>query len=280
MKRILKIPTRQKILISVLILTISYLLFQRVNISFFLGAGDDISVDFVNPLVLAVQAILLMFWVAEFNVSGERFLTILGFPALGALVFSLFMELIVSTIFGQLGIISFVFISGLFFAFFIYIIFLTANIINVAYLQDIPLGQAGRAAYYILNMILVYLLYLMIVSNAVNLIIQIILLFSITFFVVNSTLWTIRLRVGKRMLVASSISFLISFAYLILAIWPIDVTYITFVLLILLYITLGLALEVRDRISRMVWIEYGLLLLFVFTVLLLISSWGINGPLV
>lgn len=280
MKNFLKIPTRQKVMISVGFLTFAYLILQRVNISSFLGASKDLSIDLVNPLVLATLAVLFTFWITEFNVTGERFLTILGFPALGALVFSLFMELIVDTIFGQLGVLSFVIISGMFFAFFIYIILLTANIINVAYLDDIPLGQAGRAAYYIINMILVYLLYLMIVSNSVNLVIQMGLLFIITYFVVNSTLWTIRLRAGKRMLVASSIGFLITFAYFVLAMWPIDVTYITFVLLILLYITLGLALEIRDRLGRMVWLEYSLLLLFVFIVLLLISSWGINGSLI
>ncbi|HEX9805155.1 MAG TPA: hypothetical protein VGA67_05730 [Candidatus Dojkabacteria bacterium] len=280
MKFLNKIPTRQKILISTFFVTLVYLLLQRIAIVELLNIETENDLDFIKPIILSFTTALFMFWIGNFRVGGERILTVLGFPGVGVFVFSLFVELIINGIFGQIGQIGFIFFSGLLFFFFTYTLFLTANIVNVSHLEDIPLGQAGRAAYFILSLIIEYLLFLIIISNEVNILIQSILLLVAVFFVVSSTLWTIKERVGRRILVAFTIGILITFTHLILSMWPIDVTYISFILLIFLYITLGLALEVREKLSQMVWIEYGLFFFIIFIVLIITSSWGINGTLV
>jgi hypothetical protein len=279
MKKIFDFSTRQKIFISTTVLTIVYLFFQRIDFIDLFNLGD-FSIDFLKPIILGALGFICMYWISEFKITGERFITILCFPMVGILVFSLFVELIINSIFGQLGIISFIIFSGLFFALFTYILLLTANVLNMAHSMDIPLGQAGRAAYYILNMVIEYLLFLIIISNEILILLQITFLFLVSFFIVTSTLWTIRLRAGRRVLISSSISFLVAFAYFVLSMWPVDITYIAFVLLIILYITLGIALEIREHISRMVWFEYFLLLSFIFLLLMIISSWGINGSLI
>jgi hypothetical protein len=48
---------------------------------------------------------------------------------------------------------------------------------------------------------------------------------------------------------------------------------------VLLYITLGVALEVREILKRFVWLEYGALFILIFLLLVVVSVWGINGPL-
>lgn len=282
MKRIKLLPklqTRQKIAFSVVIMTIAYLIIQRIDL---VGLFDleDTRIDFFKPLSIGLISFLLMYWIAEFRISGERFLTILGFPAMGSMVFSLFVELIVNSIFGQLGIIGFIMFTGIIYAIFIYILFLTANILNVAHLEDIPLGQAGRAAYYIINMIIEYLLFLIILSNEVFILFQVLLVFAVVFLIVNSTLWTIKMQTAKRVLISFSISVLLALTTFVLAMWPIDVTFISFVLLIFLYITLGVALELREKVSRMIWVEYSLLFIIILTILLITSNWGINGRLI
>lgn len=274
-----KLKTRQKIVFSVIFLTLWYIFLQRIDIVALFDLQNS-SIDFLKPILIGAMSFLLTYWVSEFRISGERFITILGFPALGSMVFSLFVELIVSSIFGQLGILSFILFTGVIYAFFVYILFLTSNVLNLAHLDDIPLGQAGRAAYFIINMIIQYLLFIMILSNDLFIVIQIGLVFCSSFLMITSTLWTIKLKASKRVLVAVAISTLLSFTTLVLSTWPIEVTFMSFVLLIFLYITLGIALETREKFSQWIWIEYGLLFLIIFLILLITSNWGINGRLI
>jgi|GEM_PF-1197058 len=276
------LTTRKKIIVSVVILTVIYivvlLLEQLEDIQ--ISGYSFRNIRPVPIIILTVLGYIMMFWISAFRIKGERFITILGFPSIGIFVFSLFSKLVISSIFGQLGDLLFIIITGVLFAFFIYILFITANILNASYLDNIPLGQAGRAAYYVFNLVIAYLLFTIIVSNEVFIGIQLLLIYLVTFYIVLSSLWTIKLSVTHRFLVASAISFLLVFVYIGLAIWPIDVSLITFILSAILYMSLGVALEVREVINRMVWVEYGVLFLLIFLILIIVSEWGINGTLI
>ncbi|KXK26599.1 MAG: hypothetical protein TR69_WS6001000605 [candidate division WS6 bacterium OLB20] len=52
------------------------------------------------------------------------------------------------------------------------------------------------------------------------------------------------------------------------------------VLSLVLYICLGIALEIRDIISRWIWIEYLSLFVLIVLMLILVAEWGINGTFV
>lgn len=274
-----KLNTRQRVIISVTILTLVFLALLRTNILQVLRI-EDFSLDLFKPLILFLLTYIFMFWISEFKIKGERFITVLGFPSLGVFVVTLFVELLSSSLFGQLGFITFTVLTCAAFSVFTYVLLLTANILNVAYLEEIPLGQAGRAAYYVLSLVISYLMFLMISSNKVTFIIQIVLIFLVPFFLVTSSLWTIRMKASRRVMIAFAISVLISFFYFALSFWPISEVLISFILSIILYITLGVALEVRDNVSRMIWIEYGVLFIIIFLLLIIISDWGINGTLI
>lgn len=277
--RFIELTTRTRILISVGLLTFLYVLFQQLNLNQ-VFAVNQLEFDLFNPIILAAVAYILMYWISEFRIKGERFITILAFPSVGIFVFSLFVELIISTIFGQLSVIFLYIFTGGLFSFFSYILFSTANILNVGFEQEIPLGQAGRAAYYILNMLTEYLLFLIIISNEINIFIEMTLIGIVVFYFVTSTLWTIKQRVGRRMLVGIISSFLFSFTYFVLAMWPIDNTYISLLLLIFLYVLLGVALETRDKVSNWIWVEYGFLIAIATSIIIIVSNWGINGTLI
>lgn len=279
MKISLNLKVKQRVLISVAFLTLIYVILTQFNLLSIFNVSNA-KFDYIQPLILAPVAYILMFWISRFRIKGERFIVILGFPSVGVFVFTLFVELISTTIFGKLGQLSFVLITGALFSFYTYILFLTANILNVAYQDDVPLGQAGRAAYYVLNLIISYLLFFIVASNDFLFIFKLIAIFIIPFYITGSSLWTIRLKSGHRLANALSISLLITFAFFVLSIWPIGSTLLAFILSVILYVTLGISLEVRENISRTIWIEYALLFIFIFIILLTVSSWGINGTLI
>jgi hypothetical protein len=279
-KLLLKFDTRTRILASVVILTIAYVVVlaaEQLNTGYF--SPDMISSRSITLIFLGAGAYLLMFWIAAFRINGERFITILGFPAIGVFVFSLFSRLIISSVFGQLSDVVFILITSTLFSIFSYILFITANILNVAHLEEIPLGQAGRAAYYVLNLIIAYLLFIIVVSNEIVILIKFPLIFAIAFLAVVSSLWTIKIPLVQRLLDGIAIGLMVTFTYFVLAIWPIDGSLISFIMSVLLYITLGVALEVREILKRFVWLEYGALFILIFLLLVVVSVWGINGPL-
>lgn len=273
------ISTRRKILFSVSFLTVLFVILQQFTL-FSNTNSDGFSRGVIQPIILFGVTFILMYWVVNFRINGERFITILGFPSVGVFVFSIFVDLIVNTIFGSIGAISFIIFSSIIFFLFTYITFLTANVLNLSYLEDIPLGQAGRASYYVIILIISYLVIFMIVSNDINLIAKLLLIFFSILTGVTSSLWTIKESFNRRISIASVIAFLETISFVVLSMWPIDATYISFILLLFLYITLGLALEVRERINNMVLIEYTSLLIMVLIILVLISEWGINGRLI
>jgi len=119
-----KFNTRNRILIVSTLLTFFYIVFF------------EYSFDPVKPFLLAILTYLGVFWALAFKVKGERLITILLFPAIAVFSISLFAELIIITVFSQLGLISIILGSSIFFWVFTYITLLTVNIYKAAQAFD------------------------------------------------------------------------------------------------------------------------------------------------
>lgn len=273
-----RISTRTRVLIVTTLLSVLYFIMQESDFRILLNF--DLGFDPVKPLILALVAYLGAFWILFFKVKGERLITVLLFPAISVFATSLFSELLIATVFSDLGQLSLVFISSIVFWFFTYVTLLTINILNTAYLQDIPLGQAARAAQFVLSLIISYLFFFLIFSNDLFIVFKLLGVGIISMLLVFISLWSIKLRIQQRLNASLAIGLLLVLATGVLSTWPVASPYLALVLSLVMYICLGIALEIRDIISGWIWIEYGSLFVLIVVMLCLVAEWGINGALI
>ena len=260
------------------LLAFLYFLLQEFDLKTLLNL--NFSLDPFKPLLLALLAYFGTFWALFFKVKGERLITILLFPALGVFSIAFFAELLILSVFSELGQLSLVLMSTVIFWVFTYVSLLTVNILNAAYTQDIPLGQAARASQFVLTLIISYLIYFVLFSNDIFIVLRLGVTFIMSFLLVYISLWTIKLRMQQRLNASIGIAMLVTFGGAILSTWPVPAPYVALVLGLLLYICLGIALEIRDIISRWIWIEYLIIFVLILTMLVLVAEWGINGTLI
>ena len=272
-----KINTRSRIMITTSLLTFLFLLVQQYD--FRTIWPINLSFDPIKPFILSFVAYVLCYWVLHFKVSGERYVTILLFPAITVFALSLLSEILIAGILSEFGQLGLVLLSAVLFWVFVYITFLTVNVLNVSYIREIPLGQAGRASQFILTMIIAYISFFLVFSNDIFLVFREVFILLETFLLMYITLWTIKISKRQRIIASLNIGVLIALLTFILSLWPINSTYIALVLILVFYVCLGIALEIREFISQFIWVEYVSLLVLIFVMLFLLAEWGINGHL-
>lgn len=272
------ITTRARILILSTFLTLLFLLMQQYD--FRQLWSINLSFDPIKPMVLSLITYIGCYWVLHFKVTGERFVTVLLFPAITVFALTLLSEILVSGILSNYGQLGLLLVITIVFWVLAYITFLTINVLNVSYLKEIPLGQAGRAAQFILTMVIAYISFFLVFSNDIFLVFKEAFILLQTFLLVYISLWTIKISKKQRIVAALDISILISVLSFILSLWPIESTYISLVLILVFYMCLGIALEIREIISKFIWVEYISLLVLIFFMLFLLAEWGINGHLI
>ncbi|MFQ5492607.1 MAG: hypothetical protein ACE5DX_00390 [Candidatus Dojkabacteria bacterium] len=273
-----KLSSRTRMMIVTTVLAVAYFILQESDFRVLLNL--EFNFDPIKPFILSLLAYLGGMWALFFKVRGERLVTILLFPAIGVFALSLFAELVILAVFSELGQFSLVLVSSIFFWVFTYIMLLTINILNAAHEADIPLGQAARASQFVLTLVISYIVFFLLFSN------DLFILFKLSGFLLLGTilvyiaLWSINMRVQQRFTASLGIGILLTFAGSVLSVWPVPSPYLALALSLLLYVTLGISLEIREIISRWVWVEYISLFILIAAMLSLVAEWGINGTLI
>ncbi len=276
----IKLSTRTRITLVAISLGILYGVLSNFDVSDLLGLGASEKLDVGKALIMGVILYIGTAWALFFKVRGERFITILLYPVIGTMALALLVEIIVvNTVSGIFGQAAIIFISSFIIGFFSYICLLTVNILNTSHNENIPLAQAGRAAMFIISLIDAYLVFFMLYSNDLNIIIRMLIVAVTSGVLVYITLWSIGLRIKDRMLVTFEIALILSFIGGILSIWPMQAPYLALVLSLFFYIFMNIAMEVREIIGKWIWVEYMSLFALTAILLLYLSEWGINGPL-
>jgi hypothetical protein len=272
------INSRARIIIVTTLLAFCYFLLQEADLNSLLNLNFNL--DPVKPILLAFLVYIGAYWALFFKVTGERLITILLFPAIGVFAISFFFELVILSEFSSLGQLSLILVSTVIFWVFTYLSLLTINILNAAYTLEIPLGQAARASQFIISLVISYLVFFVLFSNDIFIFFRLGAIFGLSFILIYISLWSIKLRFQQRMNAAIGVSLLLTFAGGVLSTWPVPAPYIALVLGLILYVCLGIALEIRDIISRWIWVEYLAIYLLIIVMLVLIAEWGINGTLI
>jgi hypothetical protein len=93
-------------------------------------------------------------------------------------------------------------------------------------------------------------------------------------------LWSIDYEVKERLFVSIAIGLVIFWGTFLLSAWPVDPTYLSVIQTLVMYFSLNMAMEIREKLPRWMWLEYGFLFAFIVVVLLVLGEWGINGGLI
>jgi len=275
------LSTRVRISIVTIVVVVFYVLTINVDLAGTLGFKFQLNFDPVKHILLAIILYFGTYWALFFKIGRERFLTILLFPALAVISGTFISELMLNYVFPSgVGQVTFeiftVFLVGLF----TYISILTVNILNAHYLSNIPLGQAAKASYFVLSLLTSFIIYFILLGNDIDIGIKAGLMFLFTDLISYMCLWSIEYKRKERAVVAFAIALLITTGQLILTPWPINATYIALTLNLVFYLVLNIAMEMREILSKWIWIEYAILITFMLIVLILLGEWGINGALV
>jgi hypothetical protein len=268
--------TRFRILVTAALVPILFILLNLVNPDipeFIANRG------YIVPLALAILEAVLVAWVVNLNLRGERIFTVLAFPAASIGVFVAFLEIVVRTSGNTLDRISTLLLSAVILGIVTYILTATINILNLSATKNIPLGQAGRAAHYVLTMIFAYFSFVLLVTNDVSFFLKLGIVFLMIFTYTFVALWTISLAYSQRIISAIGISSLLTFSFLIMGIWPLESFYFALFMVLIYYMCLGVALEIREIISSWIWYEYGAIFAVILIILLTTANWGVNGTI-
>lgn len=261
-------------------LTITWVFIALRGVDFIDLLNIDFPFDFIKLFIISFIMYIGVFWVLSYRVKGERFITVLLFPSLAIFILLLYIELLINSVFGVVGRVVTEIIASVLVMLVSYVLILTTNILNIGYLEKIPLTQAGRAAHYVLTLISTYLFFSILFSNSLSAFIKLAGVALISYLFTSIALWTIDLRLQQRLISSFGITLMMVLSSFVLLIWPIGSEYLALILSLFYYMALGIALEIREVLNKRIWVEYTFLYIVIIVILLLISNWGINGRLV
>lgn len=275
-----KINTRARVVIVSLLVATAYVLMSL----FWEGTSPDPQIQFVEDLlkglILGVILYLGTFWALFFKVRGERLITIMLFPSIGILVLSILMQLILVTFISNISQVPLLIISFLVLGAFTYINLLAVNILNTSYLQNIPLAQAAKAAIFIISLIDAFLTFYLIFTNDINIFYRLGIVYLTTVLFSYISLWSIELRRMNKVTISLTVALLMLLLAGGISMWPVGAPYLALALTLTFYVCMNISLEMREIIGKWIWVEYGVIFTLIVFLLVLLSEWGINGPLI
>lgn len=223
---------------------------------------------------------LMTCWTLFFKRKGWSLLWIGFFPSICLIPFALFAYNVLPGFLSGLEIVTFSIIAAGIFSIYTYLLVLTANVLNGAVLYQIPLGQAGKASQFVFSLVSTYLLLVLMFSTNLHPAIRVVIMSGFASFLTLSATWCLQTYAFKQIrLLSVSIGILIGLFTLLISIWPIAGVYGSVVVASVFYMSLNIALEVRELIKNALWIEYSIIVVAIVLALFLLGEWGINGSL-
>ncbi len=245
-----------------------------------IGIQDVVAIEFTMAALIMAMLAIGVLWVLFFKRKGASFFAIGMFPSIALFPYVLLADSIIKSIFTGLGQISVAAIAAIIYWLACYLLVLTANVLNGGVQYNIPLGQAGKASQFIFSLISSYFLMAFLYGAAFPLTLRVALIAGFIFYFAYSTIWALQVPAKQVLISALAIMSVMVLLTLLLSIWPISSVYATLTGVVVLYVLLNVALEVREHVGNMVWLEYGLLILLVVIILFANGNWGVNGSLI
>lgn len=224
----------------------------------------------VVPLLLAFFSELILFWAIYRDLRENRVLEAFILPFFYSLSFGLFYFLTPASFLFRLFL-------GVVYAFGIYSIFLSQNILAISSVRTITLLSGARIVSFVTALLSYFFLTNTIYTIHASVLIYIPLIFLYSFFLTYHSLWTYTLsKMSKSLIVwALIISLCLVEASVLLWFWPSSPTFIALFLTGFFYAIVGLShIWLEKRFFKGVLWEYIWVGCVVFFVLILFTPWG------
>lgn len=261
--RLFSIDKRQKFVIAVLILSSSLFLAEFQNFRF-TNSGIYI------VAVLAVLTNILLFWAIHEDVRENKAYQSFILPFFYSLAFGLFYFL-TPTIFLSRIILTAVYAFGL------YSLFLSQNILVVSSMRTIALLSGARIVSFVITLISYFFLTNIVYTLHVNIFLVILFILFYTFFLVYGSLWTYNLQktIPHVMKWVVALTVCLVEAATVLWFWPSSPTVIALFLAGFFYTIVGLShIWFERRLFKGILWEYVWVSCITFFVLFLFTPWG------
>lgn len=220
---------------------------------------------------LALVSYFLSAWVLREDLSGVEWFTLLSLPFLYTLAVGLSYFLLPVRWITRIPV-------ALLYGVGMYALLLTENIYNVAAIRTIQLLRAAHAVGFLITLITAFLLFRTYLSFHLPFWANFLGIFAITLPLVLQGLWVVKLEEGITKTVATySLFFSLITAEIALAFsfWPVNLSLWTLFLVATIYALLGVGQQnLIGRLFRKTAIEFFLVPLFVFFILIFSARWG------
>lgn len=261
----IKIPTlnkRRKFVLAVIILTGGVFLSQ--------GLGDLELI--VASILLSLSTSMLLFFILREDISGTFYFPTLLLPAFFTFSFTFFYPLIPARFLSRA-------LLSLIYAFGLYSLFLSSNILAVSSIRTINLLRSARIVSFVMTITTLFLLTNIIYSLRLPLYLTPFIFFLIFFLLSVQSLWTYSLAseaLPAIFLSSALISFLLFELSFILNLWPAGASIYSIFISGFFYIYLGLTHAwIEKRLFRGVLWEYVWVGFLSILILILFSNWGL-----
>ncbi len=269
--------TRTRAVISSVALTIIFAVYHQYF--YFISSPHDSLPIFYFPLLYSIIGVCFLSWVVGFRFFMKQFVSVCGYYCVTIFIATLFFDLAITV---QTAVAKVTTLSLAVLIVFVvnYLIILMMNIVHYSYFHPIPLGQAARTASYIICLIALYFAAITISSAGLGFFARSLLLFSLTGFYSFALLDPIfeeNYKVSIYSLANALCIFLFSF---VLSFWPITSEVFAIIMSLLFYISLGITIEMKEKMSNYIWMEYIALMISIVLTLFFVANWGINGHII
>lgn len=260
--RLLRLNKRQRLVLSVFILSLSFFLLQFL---------DGVYL-FISILILALLTDLFLFFVLRKDVKGTFFYPILVLPFFFSLSFPFFYTLVPDRLISQL-------IITVLYSFGLYALFLTQNIFAISGIRTINLLRSARIVSFVLTLLVLFFLFNFAFSLRQIYFITPVLTFIVSLFMSFESLWSYSLDKSQIKEIAFSalvISLAITQLSFVLAIWPVNAAIYSLFLTGIFYTYSGLVHTWLERrlFKGILW-EYIWVGLISVLFLVVFSRWGV-----
>ncbi|MEP7103489.1 MAG: fibronectin type III domain-containing protein [Candidatus Dojkabacteria bacterium] len=242
---------------------------------------DNISYILSNSFLIISILFVLNLWVLFFNVKKTAVITIGLYPSIAILpylILTLSILLTINSVFNKI-----IFAAGLSFGYgiLIYLLILTANILNGSLQITLPLEQAAKATQFIFSLISTYLMMVFILGANLQIALRLLFIIPFIMYFSYSGIWFLKgLSTSQIFLKAIGVTLVMALAIVVLSIWPIQSAYSILAAAVIYYILLNIALENRPKLGKNIWFEYIFLAALIVILLFTNSVWGINGTII
>lgn len=244
-----------------------------------INGNQDSILSVVFFIIMALLLVGGTSWVLFFKFDRKFLILGASFPFMVYLPYWVFAETLINTLIDFGGAIIATIIIEALASLFIYILILTINILNGNRVKDLPLGQAAKAAQFVIVLIGSYFFFTYIYGSSMNYLLRVIIVLVYISYLTLSSINTLNVADSKLKYSSAIITTVVTIAFITLSIWPVESIYLSLAMTILYYIAMNVALEVREQVTNYIWFEYGLLFSLIVVTFLTNAIWGVNGPI-